>query len=82
MGAFHVLSSLICHLPFLIKYTVVVTFGLFSDLSLCLMVFVLQVLQDFHLTSRRVPFEYLFDLIPPMQPRAFSIASSPQVSSA
>ena len=77
MGALDVLSSLICLLSPLIKHTVVVT-----DLSLCLMVFVLQVLQDFHLTSRRVPFEYLFDLIPPMQPRAFSIASSPQVSSA
>ncbi|KAK7095447.1 hypothetical protein V1264_006849 [Littorina saxatilis] len=39
---------------------------------------ILEVMADFHQTSKRVPFEYLFDLIPQMQPRAFSIASSPQ----
>ncbi|KAK7487379.1 hypothetical protein BaRGS_00021341 [Batillaria attramentaria] len=39
---------------------------------------ILEVLQDFRLSSQRVPFEYLFDLIPPVQPRAFSIASSPK----
>lgn len=38
---------------------------------------VLEVLQDFRLTSRNVPFEYLLDLIPAILPRAFSIASSP-----
>ncbi|KAK3755557.1 hypothetical protein RRG08_012779 [Elysia crispata] len=36
-----------------------------------------EVLQDFTQTCARIPFEYLFDLIPPLQPRAFSIASSP-----
>ncbi|XP_076454641.1 NADPH-dependent diflavin oxidoreductase 1-like [Babylonia areolata] len=39
---------------------------------------ILEVMQDFHQTSKRVPLDYLFDLIPPLQPRAFSIASSPQ----
>ncbi|KAL8625897.1 hypothetical protein ACOMHN_012489 [Nucella lapillus] len=39
---------------------------------------ILEVLQDFHLASRRVPLDYLFDIIPALQPRAFSIASSPQ----
>lgn len=48
---------------------------------MCVCVTVLQVMADFHQTSKRVPFEYLFDLIPQMQPRAFSIASSPQVTS-
>ncbi|RUS69230.1 hypothetical protein EGW08_023009 [Elysia chlorotica] len=36
-----------------------------------------EVLQDFTKTCAQIPFEYLFDLIPPLQPRAFSIASSP-----
>ncbi|CAH3041690.1 unnamed protein product [Porites lobata] len=36
----------------------------------------LEVLQDFPGASGNIPFEYLFDLIPPIQPRAFSIASS------
>ncbi|KAK6196081.1 hypothetical protein SNE40_001376 [Patella caerulea] len=36
----------------------------------------LEVMQDFPQTSPRIPFEYLFDLIPPLKPRAFSIASS------
>lgn len=36
----------------------------------------LEVLQDFHFASANIPFKYLFDLIPPIQPRAFSIASS------
>ncbi|XP_059146403.1 NADPH-dependent diflavin oxidoreductase 1-like [Physella acuta] len=39
---------------------------------------ILEVLQDFSKTSASVPFEYLFDIIPPLQPRAFSIASSPK----
>ncbi|CAH1786471.1 unnamed protein product [Owenia fusiformis] len=38
---------------------------------------ILEVLQDF--SHVKVPFEYLFDLIPAMQPRAFSIASSLQM---
>lgn len=37
---------------------------------------ILEVLQDFPLTSANIPFEYLFDLIPVLQPRSFSIASS------
>ncbi|XP_078382662.1 NADPH-dependent diflavin oxidoreductase 1-like isoform X2 [Oculina patagonica] len=36
----------------------------------------LEVLQDFPSASANIPFEYLLDLIPPIQPRAFSIASS------
>ncbi|XP_067662793.1 NADPH-dependent diflavin oxidoreductase 1-like [Haliotis asinina] len=40
----------------------------------------LEVLQDFPQTSRQIPFEYLLDLIPPLQPRAFSIASSQQAT--
>ncbi|XP_070532421.1 NADPH-dependent diflavin oxidoreductase 1-like [Ptychodera flava] len=38
----------------------------------------LEVLQDFPHVSSAIPFKYLFDLIPPLQPRAFSIASSLQ----
>ncbi|KAK3088044.1 hypothetical protein FSP39_013874 [Pinctada imbricata] len=37
---------------------------------------ILEVLHDFPKTSSIIPFEYLFDLIPQLQPRAFSIASS------
>lgn len=36
-----------------------------------------EVLQDFPETRANVPFEYWFDLFPPLQARAFSIASSP-----
>ncbi|CAG5115516.1 unnamed protein product [Candidula unifasciata] len=39
---------------------------------------ILEVLEDFSKTTARVPFEYFFDLIPALQPRAFSIASSPK----
>ncbi|OWF37436.1 NADPH-dependent diflavin oxidoreductase 1-like [Mizuhopecten yessoensis] len=39
---------------------------------------ILEVLQDFPHTSANIPFEYLFDVIPQLQPRAFSIASSLQ----
>ncbi|KAJ8300702.1 hypothetical protein KUTeg_022221 [Tegillarca granosa] len=39
---------------------------------------ILEVLQDFPHTSSNIPFEYFFDLIPALQPRAFSIASSQQ----
>ncbi|BFZ20446.1 hypothetical protein BsWGS_23485 [Bradybaena similaris] len=39
---------------------------------------ILEVLQDFCKTTARVSFEYFFDLIPAIQPRAFSIASSPK----
>ncbi|XP_048772680.2 NADPH-dependent diflavin oxidoreductase 1-like [Ostrea edulis] len=37
---------------------------------------ILEVLQDFPNTSSSLQFEYLFDVIPQLQPRAFSIASS------
>ncbi|XP_076345848.1 NADPH-dependent diflavin oxidoreductase 1-like [Tachypleus tridentatus] len=40
---------------------------------------VLEVLQDFPHTTQYIPFEYYFDLIPSIKPRAFSIASSPTV---
>lgn len=35
-----------------------------------------EILQDFH--STKIPLKYLFDLIPEMRPRSFSIASSPK----
>ena len=35
-----------------------------------------QVLNDFPHATSRIPFEYLFDMITPLRPRAFSIASS------
>lgn len=38
---------------------------------------ILEVLQDFPHTTPHIPFEYLFDLIPPIKSRSFSIASSP-----
>ncbi len=43
---------------------------------------VLQVLQDFPSSTANLPFQYMIDLIPMLQPRAFSIASSMQVNSA
>ncbi|XP_052788058.1 NADPH-dependent diflavin oxidoreductase 1-like [Mya arenaria] len=36
----------------------------------------LEVLHDFPKTSPNIPFQYLFDMIPVLQPRSFSIASS------
>ncbi|XP_022085194.1 NADPH-dependent diflavin oxidoreductase 1-like [Acanthaster planci] len=36
----------------------------------------LEIFQDFPKVSSRVPFTYLLDLVPQIQPRAFSIASS------
>ncbi|CAG2236503.1 Sulfite reductase [NADPH] flavoprotein alpha-component,NADPH-dependent diflavin oxidoreductase 1 [Mytilus edulis] len=42
---------------------------------------ILEVLQDFPHTSANIPFEYLFDLIPVLQPRSFSIASSQKMYS-
>ncbi|XP_078604811.1 NADPH-dependent diflavin oxidoreductase 1-like isoform X1 [Branchiostoma floridae x Branchiostoma japonicum] len=36
----------------------------------------LEVLQDFPHVINTIPVDYLFDLVPPIQPRAFSIASS------
>jgi len=39
---------------------------------------ILEVLYDFRHTTPNIPFEYLFDLIPQIKPRSFSIASSVQ----
>ena len=38
---------------------------------------ILEVLYDFRHTTPNIPVEYLWDLIPPIKPRSFSIASSP-----
>lgn len=40
---------------------------------------ILEVLQDFPKTIVHIKFEYLFDLIPPIKPRSFSIASAPNM---
>lgn len=40
---------------------------------------ILEVLKDFYLTIENVPLNYLFDLIPAIRSRAFSIASSLQM---
>lgn len=40
-----------------------------------------EVLADFPFAASKIPFSYLFDLIPPLQPRAFSIASCQQAHS-
>ena len=37
---------------------------------------IMEVLADFTHTKESIPFEYLFDLIPPIKPRPYSIASS------
>ncbi|CAG0893037.1 unnamed protein product [Darwinula stevensoni] len=39
---------------------------------------IVEALQDFPHATQAIPLEYLFDLIPSMKPRAFSIASSPK----
>ncbi|XP_064396442.1 NADPH-dependent diflavin oxidoreductase 1-like [Halichondria panicea] len=39
---------------------------------------ILEVLQDFPTSTANLPFQYMIDLIPMLQPRAFSIASSMQ----
>lgn len=51
-----------------------------SFAAIIFFIFDVQVLQDFPHTSSCLPFEYLFDVIPQLQPRAFSIASSQVVS--
>ena len=37
----------------------------------------LEVLHDFRHSTPNIPFDYLFDLVPAIKPRSFSIASSP-----
>lgn len=39
---------------------------------------IVETLQDFPAARVKVPFDYLFDLVPQIKPRAFSIASSPK----
>lgn len=39
----------------------------------------LEVLQDFHRTAKNIPLVRLLEIIPEIQPRAFSIASSPSM---
>ena len=61
-----------CMLPFCIKF-----------IEQCLNhLSAMQVLQDFPTSTANLPFQYMIDLIPMLQPRAFSIASSMQVSTA
>jgi sulfite reductase alpha subunit-like flavoprotein len=40
---------------------------------------ILEVLYDFRHTTPNIAFNYLFDLLPPVRPRSFSIASAPSV---
>ena len=40
---------------------------------------VLEVLYDFRHTTPHIPFQYLLDLLPPIKPRSFSIASAPSL---
>ncbi|KAF2348482.1 NADPH-dependent diflavin oxidoreductase 1 [Trinorchestia longiramus] len=37
---------------------------------------IVEVLADFRHTNKNIPFEYLFDVVPRLKPRAYSIASS------
>ena len=41
---------------------------------------IVEILADFANTTARIPHEYIFDIIPPLQPRSFSIASSQMTS--
>lgn len=41
---------------------------------------ILEVLQDFPNAARNISLEFLFEILQPIRPRAFSIASSPTVS--
>jgi equilibrative nucleoside transporter 1/2/3 len=41
---------------------------------------ILEVLQDFPHATANISLEYIFELLQPIAPRAFSIASSPKVS--
>ena len=70
----------VCHI---LMYVIYLCMS-YTSSSCCYFVLVhvriLQILLDFPHATAKIPFEYLFDLIPPMQPRAMSIASSSLVS--
>lgn len=50
-----------------------------SSKYMCFNIVLFQVFHDFPKTSANIPFPYFFDIIPVLQPRAFSIASSLKV---
>lgn len=54
--------------------------GPLACLPACKLILPWFLFQDFPNTRGQLPVEYLFDLFGPLQPRAFSLASSAKVS--
>lgn len=92
---FKILYPLMVSVPFLVLYLIKIpSFMILSSFLILLSAIqeelysycnrprrtILEVLHDFPYSRAKIPFQYLFDLIPILQPRAFSIASSMQVS--